>query len=316
MLIIGCTLPEIPGLENTQTAAAIANKKMSNSDSSSTSLKVSAASKDNDSQDTDSDYDEAQYLHKNISTDKKDYSQLTDKIQAYLKAETGTYGIYFLSLTNNESFGINESEDYCAASTVKVPVVLYLYHQISLGNLTGNEMVTYTNDDYETGTGDIQYSEIGTQYSLSSLAKLAIEVSDNVAVNMLIRFLDRDKIYDFQEQIVGHSLQRSGNISSPKDMTMYLKWLLYMQEIYPNEADTMLNYLENTIFNDRINLYLPKEVTVAHKIGNQVNTLNDVGVVYANKPYIISFMTKDIDENCAKEVIATISKMVYDFEQN
>lgn len=76
----------------------------------------------------------------------------------------------------------------------------------------------------------------------------------------------------------------------------------------------LMNYFENTIFNDRIPKLLPKDVRVAHKIGNQVGAYHDVGVVFSDEPYVISIMSRNVDDETeACEVIANISKKVYDF---
>lgn len=47
---------------------------------------------------------------------------------------------------------------------------------------------------------------------------------------------------------------------------------------------------------------------VAHKIGINGAYNHDVAVVYANKPYIISIMTK----GCSDEFISQLSKKIYD----
>lgn len=249
------------------------------------------------------------------TTQKKDYSKLKNSIKTYLKDKNGDYGVYFISLANGGSFGINEKKEFPAASTVKLPVNMYLFNKFALGEEKPEDEVTYLEDDYEEGTGVLQDDDIGSSFTLGELSKLSIEVSDNVAINMLIRHLNRDKIYDYQEKIVGHSLKREGNVSTPKDMALYLKALLSFEKKHPNEGVQLLIFLENTEFNDRIPVYLPEDIKVAHKIGNGESTQNDVGIVFADKPYIVTFMTDNIDEGEADDAIGTISKMIYDYEQ-
>ena len=51
------------------------------------------------------------------------------------------------------------------------------------------------------------------------------------------------------------------------------------------------------------------------KIGNWPDTsYHDVGIVFSDRPYIISIMSKNIDVSEVYKVIANISKKVYDFE--
>lgn len=245
----------------------------------------------------------------------KDYAPLINDIKQYCSNKKGTYGVYFKSLTNDGEFGINENEEYVAASTVKLPVNLYLFQQAIEGKVNLEDKMEYIQEDYEEGCGSIQYGKIGVSYKLRDLSKLSIEESDNVAVNMLIRYLGRENICSFREKIVNHPVPRDKNVSSPKDMALYLQYLLDLSKKHPNEGQELLTYLKNTEYNDRIPVYLPKDVQVAHKIGNQVGAVHDVGIVFAKKPFIISIMSKDVNESQANEVIASITEMVYEFEQ-
>jgi len=245
----------------------------------------------------------------------KDYAPLVDNIKQYCSDKKGVYGVYFKSLTSGKEFGINENEDYVAASTVKVPVNLYLYHEAIKGKVSLDYGIEYIQDDYEEGCGHIQYGKIGVNFKLRDLSKYSIEESDNVAVNMLIRYLGRENICSFREEIVKHAVPRNKNSSNPKDMALYLQYLLDMNKSHPNEGQQMLDYLKHTEFNDRIPVYLPKDIEIAHKIGNQVGAVHDVGIVFAKKPFIVTIMSKDVNESEANEVIARVAEMIYNFEQ-
>ena len=103
------------------------------------------------------------------------------------------------------------------------------------------------------------------------------------------------------------------NVSSPRDMGLYMK-LVY--EFCENSGtlgnELMNNFLNTDLYNDRLPALLPKSVKVAHKIGNEVGVINDVGIVFADKPYIVAVMSKGVNEEEAPTVIANISKMIYD----
>lgn len=243
------------------------------------------------------------------------YNQLVTQIDEYTGKYQGTYGVYFISLTTGQKFGINENEQFVAASTTKVPINLYLFSKIAENKVQPDILLTYTEDCYEEGTGSIQYEDFGKEYSIRDLARLSIEESDNAAINMLSKYLGMEEIKKFMEGIVKHPVDLDDNLSNPKDMANYMKSVLDFNKKHKAEGDELLSYLENTEFNDRIPLYLPPDTIVAHKIGNQVQALHDIGIVFAQKSYIISIMTKDINEDEAPEVIANISKMVYDFEE-
>lgn len=246
---------------------------------------------------------------------RKSYIQLIDNIKAYISDKEGIYGVYFISLTTGQSFGINENEVFTAASTVKVPINLYLFNQIAQNKVNPSKNLFYTEEDYEEGTGTIQFEDFGTKYSIRELSKLSIEASDNVAINMLMRYLGRNNIIKFMESIVKHPVDKEKNVTTSKDMALYLKALLAFREKNQKLGDELLDYMEHTEFNDRIPLYLPENIPVAHKIGTQLKAIHDIGIVFAEKPFILSVLSKEVDEELAPEVIAQISRMVYDFEQ-
>ncbi len=246
----------------------------------------------------------------------KDYSKLKENIMAYLNNQEGKYSVYFYSINTGGEININADEEFIAASTIKFPINLYLYTKFMSGELSPDDKMTYEDQDYEEGTGDIQYGKKGESYTLGDLSTRSIVDSDNVAINMLIRLLGRSNIYDYRDKIAGHAINRSGNYSTPREMGEYLKEAIRLQKAYPGKVDKLFDDMKHTIFNDRLPAKLPQSVEVAHKIGTQVSAVHDIGVVYGDNPYIIAVMSKDVNEDVAPEVIATINKMVFDFENS
>lgn len=243
-----------------------------------------------------------------------DIKILKKDLESYIKKFNGQYGIYYINLADGSEFGINDTSEYIAASTVKIPINLYLYKKIEDGSVNRNGTMTYLQSDYEGGTGKIQYEEVGSKYTVKELSRLSIEVSDNVATNILLRLLGRKNVKDYMRKLGGTVVEDDRNVSSPRDMALYMK---KVYEFYKDNSllgKELMGYFENTVFNERIPRLLPGEVKVAHKIGNQVEAFHDVGIVFASKPYIISIMSKGVsDETEAYNVIANISKKVYDF---
>ncbi|MCL4473042.1 MAG: class A beta-lactamase-related serine hydrolase [Actinobacteria bacterium] len=99
----------------------------------------------------------------------------------------GKYGITIVELDTDEGFGINQDLGFQAASTLKVPILADLYQQIEQGNISREDQLTYTRDDYEEGSGSIQYTDFGTVWSVAELARKMMKESDNAAKTMLIR---------------------------------------------------------------------------------------------------------------------------------
>ena len=90
---------------------------------------------------------------------------------------------------------------------------------------------------------------------------------------------------------------------------------ILLKKLYENKDnnylyDRMKENLKNTVFKDRLALYLPDGI-VAHKIGNYSSYIHDVGIIYTNNPYILCIMTNNLNNAYIK--IADISKIVYEY---
>ncbi|MFO7635775.1 MAG: serine hydrolase [Clostridia bacterium] len=233
-------------------------------------------------------------------------------LDEFIAGQSGTYGIAFINLVTGETFGINDTEEYIAASTSKLVINLLLFERIAKGAIDPQTILTYEEVDFEPGAGIIQREEYGTEYTVLETARLSIIHSDNCAINMIIRLLGNNQVVQYMLDL-GGSINYRGYRSSPRDMAIYTRHLYHFYLEEPEVAGILMKYLESTPFNDRIRKWLPEDVRVAHKIGNFDRTANDVGIVFASEPYVISMMSDDVDflEGC--KVLAQMSKMVYDF---
>jgi len=241
--------------------------------------------------------------------------EIEQSVSDYLSEKQGMYGIYFINLKTGEEFGINEAEEYIAASTSKLPINILLYKKIEAGEVDPEQILTYRKEDFEPGSGTVQSSSYGTEYSVRQASRLSIEISDNCAVNMIIRLLGIDNVRQYMLDLGGSIYYGPRHRSCPKDMALYMKELYRLYQNNPQIYGELINYLENTIYNDRINALLPEDIKVAHKIGNWEKTINDVGLIFANQTYVLSVMTKDVNETEATQSVAHISKMIFDYVQ-
>jgi beta-lactamase class A len=219
-----------------------------------------------------------------------------------------------MDIENNDSFGINESEEFMAASTFKIPLNLYVYKKIKEGKINPEGTLKYLKSDYEGGAGIIQTQAFGTKYTVRRLSELSVVKSDNVATNMLIRFVDKINVKNFMRSMGGTVVSNTKNISCPKDMALYMKNVYDFYKADDILGKELMNNFKNVELHDRLPALLPKGVEVAHKTGNLVGVVNDIGIVFAKKPYILVVMSKDVvsDEESNK-IIANISKKVYEY---
>ena len=246
--------------------------------------------------------------------EKASINDLYKYLQRYLATYSGDYGMYFYNLETKEGFGIRDKEKYIAASTSKIPVNLYLYKLVAEGKINLDTKVKYLEEDKEYGSGKIIKEPYGSEYTLKELSKFSIELSDNCAINMIIRTVGKENFINYMNNL-GAVIDYHTYRSSPYDMYLYLKELYKLNIENSDVYGDMLSYLKNTIYNDRIPKLLPKDIEIAHKIGDYLDipSYNDVGIVYAKQPYIISLMCNEINIDEAYEIMQNTSKIVYDY---
>ena len=233
---------------------------------------------------------------------------LSDRISVFLSSEIDNVGLVYYDLSSDETIKINEDLEFTGASTYKVGLNLLFYYLASQGEIDLNTYISYNSSDYEEGTGILYtYSSIGS-YTIQELLDLSIVYSDNIATNMLGRYLGghavvRQKLYD----LLDIDFSAKGNYITADLEFKILKY------IYKHKSDInfshLIDILTKTEFHDRLDKYIPQEI-VAHKVGSYDSYIHDVGIILDDSPYILVIYTYDLEN--AEEKIAQISKAIYE----
>lgn len=231
---------------------------------------------------------------------------MEDEILAYLNHNTSGIGIYYRNLVTQEEFVIQPNLEFRSASVIKLLTVNYYYALIANGTINPQDTITFTNDCYEEGTGIIQYNlHLQTTYTIDYLLEVTITHSDNIAYHMLTKHIGGiDPIIAYNRSSNGYlGSQVNKNYMSATDAAKIIL------DIKNSGYSKCISDLKNTVFHDRLDKYI--SVPVAHKIGSYGGNLHDVGIVYANQPYVLSIFTN----NRSTEVLAKISKIIYQFHK-
>lgn len=243
--------------------------------------------------------------------------ELRRKVQQAVNNRWKNYSVYVQDFNSPFAMGINETVIFTAASVNKVPIIAAVYYYAGKGEIDLDERVTIQAKDIQDfGTGSIRYDPPGSVYSLKTLAKLAIEQSDNTAAYVLGNYtVGFDRVQTLMNQWGLTQTDMVNNKTTSRDMAILFE-KIYKGEV-ANAASTqeMLAFFKDTDFEDRLPALLPDGVTVYHKIGNEIAVMHDVGLVTDGKAtYYIGVFTNDItDEDEAKKIIAEVSKLVYDY---
>lgn len=233
-------------------------------------------------------------------------SQLTSIITSSFDEEELKYlsiSIYVPSV--DFTFTYNEDLEYPSASTIKVPINLYIYDLAKNNPKILQQMIQYTEIAYEDGTGIIQGHELGSFYTVQQLLNYSICYSDNIATNLLLLNFFHDGM-NLKEELTPYfgDANYVDHYSSAINRMQTLKYLYEHQDAYPQLIEDM----KHTEI-DYLTKYLPKNIEVAHKIGTDGSTIHDYGIVYTKNPYLINLSMYSISDQ--EERMQQLSKKIY-----
>ena len=219
--------------------------------------------------------------------------------------------------------GYNMNEVMPAASTIKIPVMVEVFRQMEAGNFDLNRRVELLASDRDWGSGAIADSPVGETFSVSTLLAQMITVSDNTAANMLIRLVGRQRINQTMQSLgLDHTLLsdyihtegwgvRQTLRTTPADMVSLLSQMAQKKLIDQWSSQQMIDILEHQEINTLLPEPLPS-IPIAHKTGSFNDTLNDVGIIYADQPYVIAVLTTNLSSLPAgRQFIRRVSRIAY-----
>lgn len=252
-------------------------------------------------------------------------AQLRGQIARLAGHVPGAAALEIMDLSSGVHVGYNAGASMPAASTIKVPVMVEVFRQLSQGRFDLRRRVTLLARDKDWGSGELCDASVGSTHTVAELLSKMIDISDNTATNMLIRLVGRSSINASMTELgldhtrlhndvrtAGWSI-RSELRSSPSDMVHLLSLMARHQLVDEWSSKEMISILEDDQFNTLIPAPLPDDVTIAHKTGSLFDTLNDVGIVYADQsPYVIAVMTTGLSSlNAGRAFIHALSKLTF-----
>lgn len=267
---------------------------------------------------------------------------LQKSVQSQLDSIQGDVAVAFYNLYDTtDTMMINAEEEFHAASTMKVPVMIELFKQQHEGKLILSDSILLKNEfksivdsslysmDIGDDSDDVIYGKIGMVVTLNDLLHPMITVSSNLATNVLIELVGaknvtatmRDLGADKIEVLRGVEDQKAydlglSNSTTAKDLMIIMKAIATDQAGTPEDCKKMIQILKDQQFNEIIPRYLPKDVSVAHKTGSITGVHHDAGIVYLpdGRSYVLVLLSKNLEDfDLGTEQLAGVSKTVYEY---
>lgn len=233
-----------------------------------------------------------------ITADRKQ-SESAVKAEASFREKTdklsGIYAFYVIRLGDGFSYGVSESSKMQAASLIKLPLMSLVYKKSEEGTLKLDDKVP------------------GSRLTFRQLVEAMGQRSDNSAMISLVKQLGSTEVQSYINEIGMTKTSLGGNETTPADIGLFFKKLYQGELVSETSKNEILTFLTDTIYEDWLAKGIP-EVRVAHKYGREVHVVNDAGIVFAPKPFVLVIMTDGVVEKEADLVLPELAHLIYEAE--
>lgn len=246
-------------------------------------------------------------------------ASLLESIQDAAEHSSGRVAVFARAMTGDPPLiAYHDREVFPAASTIKLLIMVCAFRYAEQQDPHFfNKKITLQANDMVGGSEALAYSQAGQRFSVGSLIRAMITVSDNTASNALITELGFDRLSRTaarigleQTQLRRHFLDsfavvpHAANVTSAHDLGI----LLYALERGARESITtiasplscrhMIKILLQQEDRDKIAQGLPPGIPLANKSGEISGVRNDVGIIdpFGDAPYVLAILTKDLDD--------------------
>jgi beta-lactamase class A len=220
-------------------------------------------------------------------------------------------GVSVLTL-DGQSWGNRAGEQFSAASVIKIPIMVEIFHQIDAGERTLDDLHPVTKADKAPGSGVLVDLHDGIEVTLHDLLYLMISISDNTATNMLIDFAGMENVnnrlrgWGMTGTILGRKMQgrpaeagQQENYIVPAECSQLIRMILNNETASPQSCEAMVNLLKSQA--NRLRLARPLGDDDSIEFGSKTGTIkgicNDAGFFRkGNQAVILSVLLTNVPD--------------------
>ena len=268
-------------------------------------------------------------------------SKIKNLILKKIEKSEGKIGICVLNSNSDIIFAYNEKKQFDTACSIMSFIMLEYFNQLTSKIISGEELVTYTEENYATGSGVIKFLTYGKKIKAKDLVELMITISDHIAANMLIDFLKLENInktiqnYKFLNTKLNHKFLipklKNMGVSTPYELSLFYQKLdtnVFFNKIICSEMKKILlkqkykDILSEKIIISNSKLYIDVACKSGKADGRIYNPsvdsyIADAGIFYTQLGnYNIAIMGElslksKVSLNDLKSDMQDISKLIY-----
>lgn len=225
-----------------------------------------------------------------------------------IRSFPGDVGFYCRALGEDAVWTHNPDLPLMAASVIKVPVMVAAFREIGRGALDPEEPVTVRPEMKMPSCGALTYMHDGLRVTVADLITLMIILSDNTAANLLIDRLTPDGVNAAMAELGVGGICLRRRLFEPElsargiENTVTARGVGTLLErmaagtLLGGADEAMRGILLNQRLNGKLPFYLHGAgIRCAHKTGEDDGITHDVGIVYAERPFVICMLSNRVD---------------------
>ncbi|HET8966889.1 MAG TPA: serine hydrolase [Candidatus Acidoferrum sp.] len=258
-------------------------------------------------------------------------------IQQRISSSGADVAVYFKTLDAKFEWSVRPDDVFHAASTMKIAVMIELFHQVQQGKVSLDDKIVVNNEfrsivdgsPYKLSAADDSEADLyrseGQSRTLRDLCELMITASSNFSTNLLIEKLGVENI-----RATVHALGADGvvvlrgvedgkafekglnNTVTARGLAALLEVIAQGKRADSVSSQEMLGILKRQKFNEGIPAGLPPGIAVAHKTGEITKIHHDAAMVFAKRPYVLVILVRGLaDRKQSAALMAQISGELY-----
>lgn len=249
-------------------------------------------------------------------------TNLKDVVNGSLNSDALSFGIAIKNLKTGESYFANEHKKFDTGSIYKLWIMATAFDQVKEGLLEEDQILSQkiavlnrkfniASEAAERTTGSITLPVYGAIFQMISYSDnySALLLSEKVRLSRVADFL---KTHGFSESKVG--IDGSNPTTTAWDTALFFEKLYLGQLTDETYTEKMIQILKEQKLNNKLPKYLPENTIFAHKTGEIYGFSHDAGIVYTHAgDYIIAVFSESNNPSEAEEIIANLSRAVYDY---
>ena len=211
---------------------------------------------------------------------------LFDRFRAERGLTESNFAVSYYDTVTGESYDWNETHMMVAASTFKLPLNLYYYEKENAGELEPDTLITQGGATLDL-CHYLSIVESNNEISHALLYRIGTFPEYKEAMRKFFTMTD-DEIDPKYYQ---------NNYYCTRMMMDTLKYLYERQDEFPELIDYMKqSNPQNGYFRAKVT-----EMDVAHKYGSFEGAENDVGIFYAEHPFLLAVYTQSVGETVVQD---------------